>query len=164
MAVAAVEALKKFVKDSEIKIRGDLILNKLWEFIANADDDALKRNGWIVNCSMETVKFHVYNSNDWIRLIPAHTVDAQPDETVEVHGGCFQKKQENMVVLRENRGTAYNVKKNYLHFWTGSAMIRQVSSMEHFRNHYHDPRELLEKYWTKSRQKSRMRPRSRSKM
>ena len=47
MAVAAVEALKKFVKDSEIKIRVDLNLNKIWESIANADDDALKRNGWI---------------------------------------------------------------------------------------------------------------------
>ena len=121
-------------------------------------------SGWIVNCSMETVKFHVYNSNDWIRLIPAHTVDAQPGETVEVHGGFFQKKQENMVVLRENRGTAYNVKKNYLHFWTGSAMIRQVSSMEHFRNRYHNPRELVEKYWTKSRPKSKMRPKMRSRM
>ena len=129
----AVEALRKIICD---KIRVDVDLNKLWETMVNADADALKNNGWIVNCTMETVRFYVYNSNDYFRLIPAQRVDAQPGETVEVHGGFFQKKWENMLVYKENKGTAYNVKKNYLHFWTGSAMIRQGSSMEHFRNQY----------------------------
>ena len=133
MTLLAVEALKKIIYD---KIRVDVNLNRLWETMLDADADELKNNGWIVNCTMETVRFYVYNSNDCFRLIPAQIVDAQPGEKVEVHGGYFQKKQNNMLVYKENKGTAYNVKKNYLHFWTGAAMTRQGSSMEHFRNQY----------------------------
>ena len=44
-----------------------------------------------------------------------------------------------MVVYKGNRGTAYNVKKNHLYFWNGSAMISQKSSLEYFKNKYHDP-------------------------
>ena len=142
----AIAALRKIINDSEIKIRADINLNNIWESMVSADDDALKNNGWIVNCTMETVQFYVYNSDDWIRLIPAQRVDAQPGETIEVHGGVFQKKHENMVVYKENRGTAYNVKKNHLHFWTGLAMIPQGSSMELFRNQYHNPMKQVKKY------------------
>ena len=59
---SAVEMLKKFIYDNAIKICGDLNLSKLWETMVGADEDALKNNGWIVNCTMETVRFYVYNS------------------------------------------------------------------------------------------------------
>ena len=134
----AVEALQNFIGDSGIKIQADVNLNKLWELIISTKGEDLRHNGWIVNCSMKIVQFYVYNSDDWVRLIPAQKVDAQPGETIEVHGGVFQKKNENMVVYEDNRGTAFNVKKGYLHFWTGSAMIVQGSSIEHFKNQYHN--------------------------
>ena len=98
----AVGALKRFIDDNEIKIQAEVNLNKLWESIVSASDEILKMNGWIVNCTMETVQFYVYNSDDWVRLIPAQRVDAQPGETVEVHGGIFQRKHENMVVYKDN--------------------------------------------------------------
>ena len=134
----AVEALQNFIGDSGIKIQADVNLNKLWELIISAKGEDLRHNGWIVNCSMKIVQFYVYNSDDWVRLIPAQKVDAQPGETIEVHGGVFQKKNENLVVYEDNRGTAFNVKKGHLHFWTGSAMIVQGSSIEHFKNQYHN--------------------------
>ena len=131
-----VAALQKFIDDNGIKIQSDVNLVKLWELIVSAKSENLKRNGWIVNCSTETVQFYVYNSNDWIRLIPSQRVHAQPGETVEVHGGVFQAPNGNMVVFEDNRGTAFNVKKGYLHFWTGSAMIAQGSTLEHLKNQY----------------------------
>ena len=134
----AVAALQKFITDSEIKVQAKLDLNKVWERMVGANDDVLKRNGWIINCSLETVQFYVYNGNDWIRLIPAHRVYVQPNEIVEIHGGIFQRARDNMVVYKDNRGIAYNIKKNTLHFWTGSAMIGQASSIEYFKNKYHD--------------------------
>jgi len=145
----AVAALKNFIGDSlgdseiKINIRAVVNLNEIWESIVRAGDDALKSNAWIVNCTLETVQFYVYNSGDRLRLISAHTVDAQPGENIEVHGGFFQRRHEDLVVYKENRGTAYNVKKNHLYFWTGSAMITQTSTMEQFKNQYHDPRKQL---------------------
>ena len=131
-----VTALQKFIDDNQIKIRADVSLAKLWELIVNAKSESLKRNGWIINCSIETVQFYVYNSNDWIRLIPSQKVHAQPGEAIEVHGGFLQAPNANMVVYEDNKGTAFNVKKGYLHFWTGSAMIVQGSTLEHLKNQY----------------------------
>ena len=149
-AAAGAAALQKFIADSEISVKAKVDINELWTAIVDAEDHALKDNGWIVNCSKETVRFYVYNSNDWVNnspfdflAIPSHKVDAQPGETVQVHGGVLLRPDEEMVVYKNNRGTAYNVKRNHLHFWTGSAMIPQQSTMERFKNQYYDPRKQL---------------------
>lgn len=134
VAKSAVAALQKRIDDSGIRIQVKLDLNKLWESMASANDDALKKNGWVINCSLETVQFFVYNGNDMIRWIPAYRLYVQSGEKIEIHGGLLQRKRDNMVVYKENKGVGYNVKKNSLHFWTGSAMIEQVSSIEYFRN------------------------------
>ena len=141
----AVAALQKVIDDSEIRIQVTVNLNRLWESIVRANADSLKRNGWIINCSQETVQFYVYNSDDLLRWIPVHRVHAQPGETIEVHGGIFQRKHENMVVKKDNRGIAYNIKRNGLYFWTGSKMSEQVSSIEHFKNKYHIQKEKLQR-------------------
>ena len=39
-------------------------LNRLWESMVCATADELKRNGWIINCSLETVEFYVFNADD----------------------------------------------------------------------------------------------------
>ena len=137
----AVASLQNLIDGSEIKIQARVDLNKLWDSIICANSDALTRNGWIINCSQETVQFYVYDANDLLRLIPSHRVHAQPGEKVEVHGGIFQRKRENMLVQKDGRGIAYNIKRNGLYFWTGSAMIEQVSSIEDFKNKYHNQRE-----------------------
>ena len=133
-----VAALRKFIDENRIEVQAYVNLAKLWELIVCAKSEDLKRNGWIVNCSIETVQFYVYNSYDWIRLIPSHKVHAQPGETIKVHGGVFQRRHEDMVVKKEDKGTAFNVKRGHLHFWTGSAMIVQGSTIEHFKNQYQD--------------------------
>lgn len=107
----AVAALKKIVDSSEIKIRADVDLNKFWQSITTSDGYDLKSKAWIINITLETVRFFVYNSSDRIKWIWAHKVDAQPGETIEVHGGFLQGQQDNLVVYRDNRGTAYNIKK-----------------------------------------------------
>ena len=107
--------------------------------IVYADNSSLKKHGWIVNCSLETVKFYVYRSNDVLQWIPSHVVHVQPGEKVEVQGGFFQKQHENMVIYKDNKGTAHNVKKNTLYFWTGSALIGQGSTIEQFKNNYYNP-------------------------
>ena len=141
----AVAALQKLIDESKIRIQVKfqvrVDLNRLWESIVCADANALKRKGWIVNCTLETVEFYVYNANALLRWIPNHRIHAQPGEKIEVHGSIFQRKHENMVVKKDNRGIAYNIKRNCLYFWTGSAMIEQVSSIECFKNKYHDHRE-----------------------
>lgn len=143
-------ALQKFIADSEISVKAKVDLNALWTSIIAAEDNALKDNGWIVNCTKETVRFYVYNSNDWVNnspfaflAVPAHKVDAQPGETVQVHGGAMLRPDEQMVVYKDNRGTAYNVKRNHLHFWTGSAMFSQDSTIERFKNQYYDQSKQL---------------------
>ena len=70
----AVADLKKFIEDRKIKIQAKVDFTRLSEMMVCADDYALKRNGWIVNCSLETVQFYVYRSNDVLRWIPAHKV------------------------------------------------------------------------------------------
>ena len=143
----AVAALQKIIDDSKIRIQVTVNLSRLWESIACANADSLKRNDWIVNCSLETVQFYVYNSDDLLRWIPNHRVHAQPGEKIKVHGSIFQRKHENMVVKNDNRGIAYNIKRNSLYFWNGSAMTEQVSSIEHFKNKYHrdNQREKLQR-------------------
>ena len=131
-------ALKKVIEGSDIQVKVDF--NKLWEMIVHADDSSLKKHGWIVNCSPETVKFHVYRSNDVLRWIPSQVVHVQPGEKVEVQGGFLQKEHESMVIYKDGKGTAHNVKKNTLHFWTGSALIGQGSSIQQFKTLYHNPR------------------------
>ena len=131
----ALRLLQKVSNDSEVKIqvRVNLDLNRLWESIViRSNSEALKRSGWIINCSLETVQFYVYNFDDLLRWIPNHRVHAQPGEKIEVHGGKFQRKHENLVVKKDNRGIAYNIKRNSLYIWTGLAMIEKVSNMEHF--------------------------------
>lgn len=120
-------------------------LNKFWQSITTSDGYDLKSKAWIINITLETVRFFVYNSSDRIKWIWAHKVDAQPGETIEVHGGFLQGQQDNLVVYRDNRGTPYNIKKNYLYCWTGSGMkqLKTPSTIECFRNQYYDPREQL---------------------
>ena len=150
----AVAALKKFIDDSEIKIRAKVDLNALWKSIVDGEDSALKTNGWVVNCTKETVRFYVYNSNDWIDnsplsflRVPAHKVDAQPGETVHVHGGATIRPDEHMKVYKDDKGIGYNVLKNHLHFWTGSRMFRKGdSTLERFKNEHYDPTKQLKDY------------------
>ena len=133
-------ALRKILDSTEIRIRGEVDLNRLWELIVDRDGRVLQEKGWIINNTLETVRFCVYNSNDRLRLICAQTVDAQPGEIIEVQGGWFQRIDEHMVVYKDNRGTAYNIKKNHLHCWTGSAMhMIDALTVESFRNEYHEP-------------------------
>ena len=80
----------------------------------------------------------MYDSNDRIKLIRSHKVHAQPGEAIEVLGFFFQRQQEHMVVKKDDKGTAFNVKRGHLHFWNGSAtgMIVHGSTIEHFKNQY----------------------------
>ena len=97
-------ALQELIGDSkkkiQVKFQITVDLNRLWESIVCTDDNALKRKGWIVNCSLETVEFYVCNANTLLRWIPNHRIHAQPGEKVEVHGNIFQRKHENMVVKK----------------------------------------------------------------
>ena len=132
----AVTALQNLINDSEIRMQSRVHLYRLWEAMCSENEHMLKTNGWIINCSLETVEFYVYNTNDILRWIPNHKVHAQPGEKIEVHGNIFQKKYENMVVKKDNRGIAYNIKKNGLHLWTGSAMVELLPSIEYFRSKF----------------------------
>ena len=65
-----------------------------------------------------------------------------------------------MVVYKDNKGSAYNVKKDHLHFWTGSRMMMYMSSIGHFKkNVYHQEvlkaEELKEKELVKKKQTER---------
>ena len=135
----AVAALQKIVDSSKIKIIVRVDLNRFWESIVNRDAYDLKSRAWIINNTMETVQFYVYNSSDNIQLVQAQRIDAQPGEIIEVHGGIFQRRDEDLVVFRDNRGTGYNVKKNQLYGWNGSAMsqMKTPSTIESFRNQHH---------------------------
>ena len=133
----AVKELQKIIGNSEIRIRGEVDLNRFWHAIIDKDGRELKEKGWIINNTLETVRFYVYNSDDRIRWIYSQKVDAQPGEIIEVQGGLLQKADEHMVVYKDNRGTAYNIKKNHMHCWTGSAMYMiEASTVESFRNQY----------------------------
>ena len=136
----AVACLLKFIEDdNKIKNQAKVDLNRLWEMMVHADEFSLK-HGWIVNCSIETVHFYVYRSNDTLKWLHAHDVYIPPGEKAEVHGGMlsgrgiFPEEHENMVVYKDNKGIAYYVKKGTLHFWTGSRLIEQELSIEQFKN------------------------------
>ena len=150
MAVYAVAALQKFIDENKINIRAKLNLKSIWNLIDGASGEELRRKGWIVNSTPEPVQFYVYNGYDVLRWIPAHRVCAQPGETVQVQGGYFQRDNDDMVVYKDNKGLAYNIKRNHLHFWTdsaakGSRMIMYKSSMERFKkNVYNQLQELKE--------------------
>ena len=142
----AVSALQRIIiRGTKIKIQTD-VLNVFWGMIATKDAHDLKSQAWIINNTPETVKFHVYNSSDPVQMKAAQTVDAQPNELVEVHGGVWEslkvmRRDEDLIVYKDNRGTPYNVRKNHLYLWTGSAMklVNTPSTIECFRNQYNDP-------------------------
>lgn len=142
----AVSALQRHIYSStNLRIQVD-VLRIFLESIAKQDGYDLKSKAWIINNTLETVRFYVYNSSGLLQQIPAITVDAQPSETVEVHGGIFEgsfmRRDDDLVVYKDNRGTSYTIKKNHLYLWIGSAMIQvnTPSTIECFRNQYDDPR------------------------
>ena len=51
-------------------------------------------------------------------------------------------KHENMVVKKDNRGIAYNIKRNSLYIWTGSDMIEKGNIS--LKNKHHNQRENLQ--------------------
>ena len=138
----AVVWLRNFIDDNKIKNQASVNLNRLWEMMDHADDSSLK-HGWIVNFSSKPVHFYVYRSNDSWKWLNSHDVHVQPGETVEVHAGmfegCFPEDQVHMVVYKDNKGAAYNVKKGTLHFWTGSCLIGQGLSIQKFKNLCYNP-------------------------
>ena len=135
----AVAWLLKFIEDNKIKNQAKVDLNRLWEMMVHADESSLK-HGWIVNCSIETVHFYVYRSNDTWQYLHAHDVYVRPGEKAEVHGGMlygqgyFPEEHENMIVYKDNKDIPHNVKKGTLHFWTGSLLIEHGLSIEKFKN------------------------------
>ena len=44
------------------------------------------------------MQFYVYNSDDLLRWIPNHRVNAQPGQEIEVHGGKFQSITRNLCI------------------------------------------------------------------
>ena len=83
-SAVAVSALQRItIRSTKIKIQTD-VLNVFWGMIATKDAHDLKTKAWIINNTPETVKFHVYNSSDLVQMKAAQTVDAQPNEPVEV--------------------------------------------------------------------------------
>ena len=143
----AVSALQRIIiRSTKIKIQTD-VLNTFWGMIATKDANDLKNKAWIINNTLETVKFSVYNHSDQVEWKSAHNVDAQPSEPVEVHGGVWEslgvmRRDDDLTVYKDNQGTAHNVRKNHLYLWTGSAMIpvNTPSTIECFRNQCNDPR------------------------
>ena len=145
-AQQAVSALQKHIYSStKIRIEKN-VFRIFWESIARKDGYDLKSNAWIINTTLETVQFYVYNSSGLLQRIPAQIVDAQPSESVQVHGGIFEgsfmRRDDDLVVFKDNRGTSYTIKKNHLYLWIGSTMIQvnTPSTIECFRNQYDDPR------------------------
>ena len=60
---------RKVINHNEIRIRARVNLSldlhrPLWELIVRSNSESLERSGWIINCSLETVQFCVYNSDD----------------------------------------------------------------------------------------------------
>lgn len=126
-------ALQKFIDENKINIRAKLNLKSIWNLI-----DGVSGEKRLDRPTSEPMQFYVYNGYDVLRWIPAHRVYAQPGETVQVQGGYFQRDNDDMVVYKDNKGLAYNIKRNHLHFWTdsaakGSRMIMYKSSMECFK-------------------------------
>ena len=72
---------RKVINHNEIRIRArvnlSLDLNRpLWELIVRSNSESLERSGWIINCSLETVQFYVYNSDDLLRCMDTKPQDA----------------------------------------------------------------------------------------